>query len=230
MKKFLSVALFCLMYSFFSFTTIFALEPISLDTEVIKELKMELDSLDIPLETQDFLIQKLEKGETWDCMNPEKIAEVPKDYLVPTLKDPVKRYVFEDGSVIENSILVSNTINPLIPMPIYYDNVKISGKNGLVGGGFYADYCIDGNSNDRISAVRDSYINVVGGSYSNKELSIVRSAEDTSRKKPAEAILTADISYLGDIGAAETFHFKMFVGNDQMMSGFLGKISASDLY
>lgn len=93
-------------------------------------------------------------------------------------------------------------------------------------GGLYSDYHIDWNHNDGIYSVYDSYINVIGGSYSNKELKLVRSYEDVANKKAAEATLTADISYVGGITGSSTFHMKMYVGNDRMISGMLGKINS----
>jgi len=38
--------------------------------------------------------------------------------------------------------------------------------------------------------------------------------------------LTADIAYGGGIGAGETFHLKMYVGNNKMISGMLGKVGS----
>lgn len=172
-------------------------------------------------------------------MNPDKLKEIDTNLLTPSLNNPIKRYVFEDGSVIENRIdldsstkiiapinSITKNITPMALMPVYYYNVKISIKNGLSGGGFYADYCIDYNNNDRILAVRDSYINVILGSYSNKQLTIVRSSEDTYYRKPAEATLTADVSHVANVAGAYTFHFKMYVGNDRMISGMLGEIGS----
>lgn len=87
-------------------------------------------------------------------------------------------------------------------------------------------YYIDWNTADGITKVRDSYINVIAGSYSEKSLSIIKSTENSKLKIPAEVNLTANISYAAGIGGGETFHLKMYVGNDKMTSGMLGKVKS----
>lgn len=198
---------------------------VKLDKSVVKDIKKELNSLSIDADTQNKLIKKIESGEIWDSMNPEKIKLVPNLLLTPSIEDPIKRYVFDDGSVIENSIEVSND-QSVSTRAVGFRNVQVKQRNGFAAGGFYADYNIyPGSRNiDCILAVRDSYIQVIGGTYSNKSLRITRSAENVGLKRPAEAILTADISYLGSVGGGATFHMKLHVGNDKMMSGMLGQM------
>ncbi|MCR4431212.1 MAG: hypothetical protein NUV45_09375 [Tepidanaerobacteraceae bacterium] len=233
MKKSISVILCVVVILSISFSAL-AKDNVSfsLEENMKSKIRSNLDELSIDRETQDKLIKKLERGELWDSMNPEKVSQVPIRDLTPSIDKPVKRVVFEDGSVIENKIdfseatikeIYAESSSDMQPKATitYYKNVKVSGKKGTVGGGFYADYYINWDyDEDGISAVRDSYINVVGGSYSNKELKIVKSRENASG--PAEATLTADISYGGYAG--ETFHFKMYVGHDKMVSGFLGEV------
>ncbi len=232
-KKIISVILCIVVILSMTFNAL-AKDNVSftLEESVKSKIRANLDELSVDKKTQDALIQKLERGELWDSMNPDKISLVLAEDLIPNIYEPVKRVIFEDGSVIENIIDFSEAtikeiyaesdgiVQPQVQITYYYD-VKVSGKNGLYGGGFYADYYIDWDyDQDTIMDVRDSYINVVGGTYSNKELEIVNQRENYSG--PAEATLTADITFFDHAGT--TFHFKMYVGNDKMVSGFLGQV------
>lgn len=200
-----------------------------LDFEKEQLLRQGLTELHISPQVQAQLIEKLQRGEMWDSMNPEKIALLPAAALCPTPDKPVRRIIFEDGSVLEYRMEFLNAPVSILrtPMPVYYYNVKVSATDGANGGGFFADYYIDGNGNDGITAVRDPYLNVLLGSYSNLQCQIVRGVENTRSKIPAEATLTAQIT--NPLGSS-TFHIKMLVGNDKMLCGMLGKISANDLY
>lgn len=232
-KKIISIIL-CVVAILSITVNVLAKDNVSfiLEENVKSKIRANLDELSIDKKTQDDLIQKLECGQLWDSMNPDKVSLVPVEDLLPSIDEPVKRFIFEDGSVIENQIDFSeatiketyaesyNIAQPRAQITHYY-GVKVSGKNGTYGGGFYADYYINWDYNqDAIMAVRDSYINVVLGSYSNKNLKIVKRVENSSG--PAEATLTADLTFF-NLGGA-TFHFKMYVGNDKMVSGFLGKV------
>lgn len=237
MKKIIILSIVFLL----SFSSMVAASPnhkINLEETEINQLRENLESLSIDKNTQDKLIEKMENGEMWDSMNPEKINEIDPMLLTPTMDEPIKRVVFEDGSVIENRItfLESPTqiqngasllgdIQPMA-MRVYKYAIKISAKNGASGGGFYADYYIDGNYADGIIKVYDSYINVVAGSYTNKKVTINRGVELPGSKKPATATLSADITY---VKGADTFILKMYVGNDKMMSGLLRDIGTGSI-
>lgn len=109
-----------------------------------------------------------------------------------------------------------------------FKDVQISAKNGFCGGGFYADYVLDFNAhNDGIISVRDPYCNVLGGDYKDMSVTINRSYENYSKKKPAEATYSVHVTYLANIGGAETFTIKMYVGNDKLVYGKLGEVSFS---
>lgn len=237
MKKTIITLMACAMMVMSLNLTTYAKTNVELSQTTVNEIRASLDSLDIDYATQTRLITKLQNGEVWDSMDSEKINSISEDLLTPTIDSPIKRVVFEDGSVYEseiefltldvskNSDSLSSVIQPL-GMRDFYTSVNVKATNGLSGGGFYADYYIDWNTADGITKVKDSYINVVGGSYSNKSLSIIKSSENSSMKIPAEANLTADISYAAGIGGGETFHLKMYVGNNKMVSGMLGKIKS----
>lgn len=211
-------------------------ERLLTDDEKI-ELSRNLDELNIQVETQKMLIEKLENGQLWDCMREESISAFANMEFNFTPDNLVKRMVFEDGSVLQQEVDFeeatitrglsesNGSIQTYSFMRTTYKDVKISISNGLSGGGFYADYVIDLNAyNDGILSVRDPYCNVVGGDYSEMSVTINRSYEDYSKKKPAEATYSVHISYLGNAGA-ETLIIKMYVGNDKMVYGKLGEVS-----
>jgi len=239
----LFIVLIAIMMLVLSTFSVMAKQSDSIDKETVKEIKVNLKELGIDDKTSNELINKLLKGEKWDSFNAEKVSKIAVEDLIPTYNDPVKRVVFEDGSVILNELdfsecTIVRTSSEMDILNIanaagasraynkvYYNNVKVSGKKGLCGGGFYADYYIDYAYCDSISAVRDSYINVVGGSYSNKILTLNREFESTVSQIEAEATLNADISYILGIGGAETFTLKMYVAKDTMHSGMLGTVT-----
>lgn len=163
----------------------------------------------------------------WDGMDPEKTALVPAMALCPTPDEAVKRITFEDGSILKYKMELLNDSAVIFrtPMPVYYNNIKVSATDGANEGGFFADDYIDGN--DDITAVCDPYLNILFGSYSDLKCQIIRSTENTHSKIPVEATLAAQIT--NPLGSS-TFHIKMFAGNDKRRSGILGKISANELY
>lgn len=215
-------------------------ENIFLSWEQKVEIFENLDVLNVPLETQKKLINKLENGELWDCMKEENIIAFDNMQFNFTPDNPVKRMVFKDGSVLQQTVnfkdatIVGDSRRNYGVAQTYsfmrttFEDVQISINNGLSGGGFYADYVIDWNAhNDGIISVRDPYCNVIGGDYSDMNVTINQAFEIYSKKKPAEATYTVHVSYLANIGGAETLIIKMYVGNDKMVYGKLGKVSIS---
>jgi hypothetical protein len=74
------------------------------------QLRENFQKLKIDKKTQEKLIDKIKNGQVLDSENPNELAKVPEEALTPTLNDPVKRYTFPDGSVIENGIeIISKT-------------------------------------------------------------------------------------------------------------------------
>lgn len=193
------------------------------DDKVYDEIRLELKKNGISQETQDKLITKLKNGEKWDSMNPEKLKEIPKDYFKLNNKtSETKRYVFSDGSFIEQSVEIT---------PVYslrsvdggdisngtgYHNVKgakVHVNKGFVSLGFMADYTLVNNADDSIDNVYGEWIKVIGGTYSDRNLRIVSSKEGVNG--PAKAELTGDVSYGGNIVAAGTERLNLFVGSDK---------------
>ncbi|WP_427337688.1 hypothetical protein [Caloranaerobacter sp. DY30410] len=159
-------------------------------------------------------------------MNEDKVSKIPRSLITPTIQDPVKRYVFEDGSVLLVEIFGGNAkkkqVNKIhdmfandmfIPENIsgsgytIIEDQRVSIKRGLVAIGFTIDYCYVNGGYDYIIDVRKPYCNVVGGTYSDLNLSIVRKRETASL--PAEAVASANVSFIGGIAAGGT-HFCVF--------------------
>ncbi|MBN4051093.1 hypothetical protein JYU01_02225 [bacterium AH-315-L21] len=167
---------------------------------------------------QSNLIAKLERGEIWDSMNKEKTSELERHIMAPSLHDPVKRHIFEDGSVllvkisneIENkssySILSEELLAKIQSSGTGYmivEDLRVSIKTGLVGMGFTVDFVYVNGGYDYIFGARKPYCNVVLGSYSDLEVSIVRRSE-TSRL-PAEAVASANITSFGGVKSGTSF-------------------------
>lgn len=204
-----------------------AAEKQTLPMEYRTEIMENLTELDIPFEDQEMLIRKLENGEIWDSMKEENIELFHSTNFFFSPETPVKRMVFPDGSVLQQTVEFNDSITPIrnarSAMRTTFSDVQISVNNGVSGGGFYATYVIDWNAhNDGIISVRDPYCNVIGGDYSDLSVIINNSYENYSRKKPAEATYSVHVSYICGIGGAETLYIKMYVGNDKMVYGKLG--------
>lgn len=208
----------------------------ALNSEQVGQIKEQFYELGISNKTQDLLIKKLQSGKLLDCMIEKKVAEIPVEDLTPTVFCPTKRVVFKDGSVLENKIEIpissliksvlttDNSIGIQSSMETRFNNVKVSAKNGISGGGFYTDYIIDYKTNDRILNVRDPYCNVIAGNYKDLTLVINRYIENSTVKKAAETTYSANVTYVGGIGGAETLTIKMYIGKDKMKSGILGRV------
>ena len=215
-------------------------EKVLLTADEKLEISRNLDELEVPAETQEKLIDKLENGELWECMKEENVSAFNDMEFDFTPDTPVKRMVFKDGSVLQQVVDFENaniargfsrngdTVQTYSAMRTTYENVLIGVANGLSGAGFYATYVIDWNAhNDGIISVKDPYCKVVGGDYSEMSVTINQSYENYTKKKPAEATYSVHVTYLASLGAAETFIIKMYVGNDKMVYGKLGEVSFS---
>lgn len=202
---------------------------VNLSEEDELEIREMLDELNIDKKTQDNLINKLENNQIWDCMDEGQVSKIPESYFNVSIDEPVKRYTFPDGSVIETKlelleeppmILHSAVTGGSTSSGSGYSTVrgaKISTKKGLLGMGFYADYTNVHGGYDYISRVYDSWVKVVGGSYSNRNLKIVKKRENSSG--PAQAKLSADVSWVGGLTGAGTEWLKLYVGKDRAWSG-----------
>ncbi len=238
MKKimFLSVLLLSVVLgSFTSFADqkdidVIDANEITISNDLKLEIKESLDELGIDETTQDSLINKLEKGEIWDSMDKEQVSQIPEDYFNVSEKEPVKRYTFPDGSVIEQKIEIPTTKSQsnISPSAISggsvvsgsgyttYKGVKVSKTSGLMGMGFYANYTFVQGGSDIIESVYDRWVKVVGGSYSVDTFQITRKTEVSGN--PATAKLIADISWVGGVTGSGTEWLYLNVGNDRAWS------------
>lgn len=204
----------------------FAIENnVKISVENENEIRTNLNELGIYGQTQDNLINKLREGMIWDCMDKNKVSKIPKNFFDLTESNPVKRYVFADGSVIEKKMEILSKKVLVKKGAIsggdtssgtgYFcvKKAKISTRKGLVGMGFFADYCSVNGGNDYISSVYDEWIKVIGGSSSTPSLKIVKKKENLNG--PAKAKLTAQVSYVGDIAGSGTEWLYLCVGDDR---------------
>ena len=199
----------------------------TLSNEDLSEIKAALHEYGITEEVQESLIEKLENGEVWDCMNPEKTSQIPEGYLNVSIDDPIKRYDFPDGSFIETKLeivkddFISNydiTEGSTSSGTGYVNRtgVKITASKGaLLGMGFFADFTHVQSGYDQISRVYDQWVKVIGGNASSVTLQIVKANEDSNG--PAQAKLTAQVNWLG-IGTSGTEWLYLNVGSDSAWS------------
>ncbi len=227
MKKYLSMLLALIMVFSLSTAAFASSNEIQLSPTDKQELHKNLTELGITQKTQSKLIQKLERGQVWDSMNPDMISKVPANALTPTENSPIKRFVFPDGSVIQVEMSPNNT--PESESHLFmamssssgsgyysYTDKKISITSGLVGYGFYADFTLVNGSYDYISDVYDPFVNVIGGSGSINSLNIDRSTETSTR--PATATLSVQVDFAGGVAASGTHILKFEVSNDSYRS------------
>ena len=215
-----------------SFTNTYAdSNSYKLCTEDKKEVEFILSELRVEEKVQKKLIKKLEDGVIWDCMDKEQVAQIPESYFSVSIEEPIKRYVFPDGSVIETKLEfdeATKVVKEPSEMSLYgsisggssssgsgyvsYRNVKVSTKKGLLGMGFYADYTNVNRGYDKIDGKRDWWIKGVGASVS--DISFTQKTKE-DLNGPATATLKCQVSWLGGVGATGTEWLKLHVGNDR---------------
>lgn len=96
----------------------------------------------------------------------------------------------------------------------YYE-VLIDGTSGVQSAEFYADFTFVQGGADYISKVYDDRVMVIGGTYQNKSLSIMRQKEDLYYNRPAYAALTWDTI---SVGCGCSSYLKLFVEDDNYYS------------
>ncbi|MFF2532095.1 hypothetical protein ACFVS2_24630 [Brevibacillus sp. NPDC058079] len=205
-------------------------------------LKNSMNKLNIDIQTQDELINKLQNGQMLDSENPKELSKVPEDALTPSLDDPVKRYTFPDGSVIENGIeIISKTefdkdgnvlaeynkgnageIGTLSSEEIIKSKcgsgyciytLKVYHDRAGVEAYFMATVNIINGGADKITSVGDYYIYTLYGSSSNENLDINRGTE-LEGSAPAAATLKFTWSAVG----SSTMKLRLNVENDSYYS------------
>lgn len=193
----------------------------------LEEVKNNLTSLGIDEETQNKLINKLINGEVWDSLNPKCLEKVPKSFFNISFDNPINRYEFPDGSVIEVGIK--------FPEGFELDNIERAGSisggtsssgtgyssikgaeiyryAGMYSLGFYADFTLVNGGYDYISNVYSPWTKSAASNITYPELLIYSKNESISG--PARAELRAQVDYLGIVGS-ETVWVTLNVGNNQ---------------
>ncbi len=213
-------AAICFALALCATTPTFATPAKKIEISQSDELKLRknMQKLKIDKKTQDKLVTKIRSGQMLDSENPEKLAMVPKEALTASMNDPVKRYTFPDGSVIESGIeIISKTEFDKDGNVLKEYSEKNSGEIGTLSdediisskcgsgycnytlkvyhdrGGVYAEYLaavsiINGGA-DKISEVGDHSIHCLYGSSTNENLTINRKTE-LEGISPATATLT----------------------------------------
>jgi hypothetical protein len=195
----------------------------------LAELRDKLSDLGINEVTQEKLIEKYENGQPWDSVNPAKLKQI-----APTLRissnNPVQRYTFEDGSVLELKVKVlkeetisSDQAANLMakkgkePKPEcgtgyckFYD-VLVDGTSGVQSAEFKADFVLVQQGYDYISNISDWRIVTIGGSYTKEDFEINRPKE--TKNRDAQATLRWTTTAIGGAGGA-TSYLKLNVGDD----------------
>ncbi|PSJ94232.1 hypothetical protein, partial [Brevibacillus fortis] len=201
-------------------------QQVVLNNEEVAQLKRNLTELGIDDKTQNELIDKYNKGEIWDSMNPNKIKQVTSN-LKLTAKNPVQKFTFPDGSVLQVKATVLNekvintkqNINEILPASSkecgsgyckVYD-VLVDGTSGVQSAEFRADFVHVQGGYDYISEIYDWRIVVIGGSYSLNEFTINRPKED--KRRSAQATLKWTMTTIGGAGGA-TSYLRLHVQND----------------
>ncbi|TGE37499.1 hypothetical protein E4K67_12145 [Desulfosporosinus fructosivorans] len=86
----------------------------ALSSSEIIQLKKNFSSENVPVDTQRMLIEKLNSGQLINSMDSKFTALIPEGALNVSENQPVKKFVFPDGSYIKNSMKVTKKIS-IIP-------------------------------------------------------------------------------------------------------------------
>ncbi|WP_206812482.1 hypothetical protein [Paradesulfitobacterium ferrireducens] len=166
----------------------------------IAELKIKLTHEGVSELQQTSLINKLQKGIPLDSMDPVKLASVPEYFFQLDPNNPIKKYVFPDGSYIKNTMTVNKEIpitlenkqelidaigvdeaNKLLMYssnytvssePYIYRNTWIQMDGTLSGGGFECAYALNPGGYGYIISVSDADEWSILGTCTGEELTI----------------------------------------------------------
>lgn len=189
----------------------------SISNEEIEELKDFLTDYGVDDSTILNLINKLKFGKVWDSLNPEKsnlgtVEKISEDQEKVTFPDGsilIRGVDFTQSKAIEGGSIISGSgYSGRIGARIYHNT-------GVVNAEFKADYTNVKNGYDRIDNVYSSRVKVIGGSYSGKQLDIIKKVENTYGKALAE--LSFDLSVPG---MDSTSVLSLYVGSDKASTNF----------
>lgn len=183
-----------------------------------------LSENDVDSSTINSLIDKVNKGELWDCLKEEYNNIEPSYVNTSPNGETTEKYVYPDGSIKVCEINAPQDIQSRSVSDIFWNSgsgysiargAKVRESVGLATASFYADFELIRGGYDQINRVYDYSITTLGGTYSSPSLSIVRSKESVSY--PAEAKLNFDFSFYNG-SAGQTCWVKLKVGNDKYYS------------
>ncbi len=185
-------------------------EKVSLSKEEKVQLSSNFDDLGINKITQMELIDKIENGETLDSMKEENLQKVANNAGNLNESDSI---TFEDGSkiVYGNELVNTGLIQPMLASGTY--TVKSYWYTGVLNYSFYSDFVIkSGDNNDYIKKSYNPDVSVLvpGGSYSNKEVTIERKYETSSRR----AYSRMDFDYSVPYGGTSSVDLYFNVGDN----------------
>lgn len=207
MKKLLALVLVAAVVIFSAQVSLAASEKVVLTNQQEEMMRQNLTELGIDKPTQSKLIEKLNKGEIWDSMDPKKVEEA-EGKLKVSIKEPVKRHTFPDGSVVQ--IQLSGGTSSCGTGYCVYRGVEVRKTDGSATGKFKADYTIISSGYDSISSVYDPEILILGGTYSNDSLVINIPQETVSYAAQATLKFTVSLNNTG----TSTYYLKLYVGSN----------------
>jgi len=187
------------------------------EEQIVKDFLINNDVDDYTISR---LIDKLNRGEVWDCVK-EEYKDIQPSYTQRFENVIIKKYEYPDGSVKVNEVVLPAQKNMMYSARSSFFNsigggdwhsgtgyrtctgAKVSMKTGFVNASFLADFTIVNGGYDEIHEVYDEVIFVVGGTFSDVNLSINRPKE--TYNKPAQATLR--FTYTAINGVSSTYGY-----------------------
>ncbi len=198
-----------------------------LSEEEENRLRAWFSDYDVSEDVQSKLIEKLKNGEIWDAINENEsyisITEgknSDENYKVATYKDgsitvTTIENMEDKTEQVENvrstSKISGGRIVSRSPYHIHYADVKVSADSGLSSCSFLAEYVINNGYDDELLSVYDSNIKVIGGTFDNETLSVLKAKEDY--RGPAKGELSYKWETYGPI-VSNKARLQILVGND----------------
>lgn len=190
--------------------------------EDIIKLREWLSSYNVDDDTIDSLINKLEQGEIWDSLNPEK-ANLG---VSSKINNEESKIVYPDGSIaitglekgIEDRKINIGSVSSGTGYRVY-KNCKVYHNAGIVNLEFYANYTIAQGAYDKIDGVRDARSTSLGGVAT--RVSFGRKKIQENANGPAKARFEVFfVSY--DNKASGNYWIDLDVGKDTAKSYYTG--------
>lgn len=200
----------------------------------VQEIIDGFNEYKVDKETQEALLEKLDDGKIWDSLDPN--AE-PVESHVQKFENGFSKKVdtYADGSVVATEVEIdypeiapqpSGNIRALAT-PTVSGGTVTSGSGYLTVTGakvnydavvikcfFYANYQLVQGAYDKISWVSptaEAYIHIIGGTFSERQMSLPKSAENINGPAYATLSFIASASSIGTMACL----LKLSVGNDK---------------